>query len=180
MSVRNLSRIIKIKYPEGKVLATYGTVYKPGTTHMENSLFCGQHSCKLSKNGYLYLFNNNSCTTSLPTIVKLQEPGPGKTELKKIWEYQCTVEPQDAAAIGNTRFVSGGSVTELPDQTMLVMMGLPYPKVFIVNNDKKVLWSAVPERYDPIAKKWTYTDQYRACLITSRKDLEQLIWNSEK
>ncbi len=180
LGIRNISRIVKIKYPEGNVLNTYGPLYKEGATKKENSLFCGQHSCKRSPNGYLYLFNNNSCNASLPTIVKLKESGAGGNELKKIWEYQCPVGKEGLAAIGNSRFVSGGSVTELPDQTMLVMMGLPYPKVFIVNNDKKVLWSAIPERFDPITKKWTYTDQYRAYLITDRKELEQLIWNSEK
>ena len=180
LGIRNINRIVKIKYPEGTVLNTYGTTGKPGTTQMENKLFCGQHSCKLSDNGYLYLFNNNSCSSALPTILKLQEPEPGKSDLKKIWEYQCTVEKGDAAAIGNSRFISGGSVTELPDQTMLVMMGLPYPKVFIVNNDKKVLWSAIPERFDATTGKWTYTDQYRAYLITNHEELERLIWNSEK
>jgi hypothetical protein len=179
LGIRNLNRIVKIKYPEGNVLNTYGPKYKQGIPLKENSVFCGQHSCKRSPNGYLYLFNNNSCNTSLPTVVKLKEPGPGGSDLKKIWEYQCTVEKDGIAVIGNSRFVSGGSVTELPDKTMLVMMGLPYPKVFIVNNDKKVLWSAIPERFDPFAKKWAYTDQYRAYLL-QRKDLEQLIWNSEK
>ena len=180
LSIRNIGRIVKIKYPEGNVLNTYGPIYKHGVTPGVNKLFCGQHSVKRSSNGYLYLFNNNSCNASLPTIVKLKEPGAGGNELKKIWEYQCTVGKEGLAATGSSRFVSGGSVTELPDQSMLVMMGLPYPKVFIVNNDKKVLWSAIPERFDPVAKKWGYTDQYRAYLITDRKELEHLIWNSEK
>ncbi len=180
LGIRNISRIVKIKYPEGNVLSTYGPRYRQGVTQKQNSLFCGQHSVKRSPNGYLYLFNNNSCNTSLPTIVKLKEPGTEDGELKKIWEYQCTVENEGKAAIGSTRFLSGGAVTELPDNTMLVMMGLPYPKVFIVNNDKKVLWSAIPEKLDPISHKWTYTDQYRAYLITDRQELERLIWNAEK
>ena len=180
LGIRNISRIVKIKYPEGNVLNTYGPIYKQGVTQKQNSLFCGQHSCKRSPHGYLYLFNNNSCTTSLPTIVKLKEPGTDGGDLKKIWEYECTVEHDGIAAIGNERFLSGGSVTELPDTTLLAMMCLPYPKVFIVNNDKKVLWSAIPEKFDPAANKWTYTDQYSAYMITDRKELEQLIWNSEK
>ncbi len=180
LGIKNISRIVKIKYPEGNVLNTYGPLYKRGATRKENNLFCGQHSCKRSPEDYLYLFNNNSCNTSLPTIVKLQEPGPGENGLKKIWEYQCTVEKDGLSAVRNSRFVSGGSVTELPDQSLLVMMGLPYPKVFIVNNDKQVLWSAIPEKFDPISKKWIYTDQYRAYLIADRKELEQLIWNAEK
>ena len=180
ISIRNISRVIKIKYPEGTVLNTYGTAYKSGTNLMNNETFCGQHSIRYSPGGYMYLYNNNSCGTSMPTIEKLQEAGPGKNELKKIWEYPITFDAEGKSAIGNSRFIAGGGVTELPDKSLLVMMGLPYPKVFIVNNDKKVLWSAIPQKFDPVANKWTYTDQYRACMITSRKDLEQLIWNSEK
>ena len=54
--------------------------------------------------------------------------------------------------------------------------------MFIVNKDKKELWSAVYEKYNVTTKKWEMPDKtvYRASIITSRKELEQLIWNSEK
>ena len=182
LSLRNISRIIKIKYPEGTVLNTYGTIYKPGIKDMENKLFCLQHSCRISQKGYLYLYNNNSHygPHHIPTIEVFQEPAPGKSDLKKIWEYQCTVEGMDSATIQKTFFYRGGGVMELPDQSMLVNMSNPYPKVFIVNHDKKILWSAMPEKYDPTGKKWIFFQDYYRAYIISRKELEQMIWRSEK
>ncbi len=183
VSFRNINRVIKIKYPEGTILNTYGAKYAPGVQDMHNELFCGQHSCRKSQKGYLYLFNNNVCNAShIPTIVMLQEPPEGKSELKKIWEYQCTVENPEVMTVENSNFLSGGNVVELPDQSIFVSMGSPYCKVFIVGTDKKVLWSAISEKYNSGKERWELFSQlnvYRASMI-SRKDLEELIWNSEK
>ena len=187
ISCRNISRIIKIKYPEGNVLNTYGTLYKPGITNWGNVLFCNQHSCKVSRKGYLYLFNNNTChATHIPSVVMMKEPPnvsnkyeAGKNKLEKIWEYRCTIE--DSVDVNSEHFHSGGNVAELPDESMFVSMGRPYCKVFIVGLNKDVLWSAIPERYDDIQKKWSQPHElYRASIITSRKDLEKMIWNSER
>jgi len=182
LSIRNISRIIKIKYPEGTVMNTYGTMYKPGTSTMSNDLFGNQHSCKVSGKGNLYLFSNNVfSTTGIPTVVMMQEPVGAGGELKKIWDYTCTIEDAALAGSGKLLFHAGGNVVELPDQSIFVSMGMPYCKTFIVSHDKKILWSATPEKYDPIGKKWAnIPDLYRASIITNRKDLEQLIWNSEK
>ena len=46
ISFRNINRIIKIRYPEGDVVNTYGPLYTPGTTKMTNDLFCYQHSIR--------------------------------------------------------------------------------------------------------------------------------------
>ena len=181
LSFRNINRVIKIKYPEGKVLNTYGTLYKPGLKSMENGLFNYQHSCKRSQKGYLYMFNNNSSGSNhIPTIVMFQEPGSGKSDLKKVWEYQCTIEGMDNATISKMYFHTSGGVTELPDQSILVNMGKPYPKIFIVGHNKKILWSAMPEKYNSATKKWEmFDDLYRISMI-SRKELEKLIWASER
>jgi len=173
LSFKNVSRIIKLKYPEGVVLNTYGPIQKPGSSETGINLFCHQHSCRISKDGYLYLFNNNLCDTSGAKITMLQEPVSAKTTLKKIWEYQCTVEDNY-----KKRFTSGGNVIELSDRSLFVNMGSDYSKVFIVNRDKKVLWSAIPEKWNPAEKNWTIIHQYRASII-SKSDLENLIWNSE-
>ena len=180
VSFRNINRVIKVKYPEGNVINTYGTIYKPGIANLDNNDFCGQHSVRLSRTGNLYLYNNNTCSSShVPTIAMFQEMGNGKNSLKKIWEYQCTLNDLDTT---KPLFVLGGSVNELPDESMFVSMGAPYCKMFIVNKDKKELWSAVYEKYNVTTKKWEMPDKtvYRASIITSRKELEQLIWNSEK
>ncbi len=180
LSFKNISRIIKIKYPEGNVLNTYGTAYRPGISNMGNDIFCTPHCCRHSDD-YMYFFNNNTCSkVHLPIIMMMQEPAPLKTELKTIWEYECTVEGPDRESIASNKFNSSGYVQELPDKSMLVMMGAPYPKMFIVDHDKRIQWSAMPERYDTQEKKWKmFTELYRVSMI-SRKQMEQLIWNSRK
>ena len=70
-------------------------------------------------------------------------------------------------------------ILELPDGNLFVCMGSEFSKLFIVNRGKKVLWSALPERYIEPDTKWVPNHEYRANII-SRKDLEQIIWNAEK
>ena len=181
-SYRNISRIIKIKYPEGKILNTYGTIYKPGVTTMYNDQFCWQHSCRISQKGYLYLYDNNTCGANhLPVIKMLAEPANGQNDLKEVWDYTCTIDDPVIAEAKDLLFYQGGNVLELPDQSMFVSMGKPYCKIFIVSHDKKELWSAVYERYNSAKGKWEQPSElYRASIIASRKELERLIWNSEK
>jgi len=188
VSFRNLNRIIKIQYPSGKLLETYGKCYAPaGDRSLRNGIFCGQHNCRLSKDGYLYLFNNNIChTRALPTIVILKPPAPGSDSMEKIWEYECPMEELGPNETTAGYFNFGGSAFEMPDRSFFVCMGGRYGKLFIVNRDKTILWSAQPEKWvaatgkdakdrqlvDEIKKEGTY----RASII-SRTDLESLIWN---
>ncbi len=180
LSFRNISRVIKISYPDGKVLNTYGTICKPGVSTWGNELFCNQHSCKLTTEGHLYVFNNNTCGSShIPKIEVMQEPGKSGGDLKKLWEYQCTLE--DSVNTDAEHFHSGGNVIEIPGKSFFVSMSKPYCKVFIVNNDKKVLWSAMPEKYNVDKQKWEMPfELYRASIIPDRAALEKLIWASEK
>jgi len=177
---RNISRVLKVKYPEGTVLASYGEIYMPGMPELGNGLFCRQHSVRRSDRGYLYLFNNNVCikTSSLPQILKLEEPASGY-DLKKIWEYTCTAEDVGPDQQGMLMFPTGGNVVELPDHSLFVNMSTAYSKVFILDEDKKVLWSAIPEKWIESSKRWLMVYDYRASMITSRKELEKLIWNAE-
>jgi len=175
LSYRNLSRIIKINYPSGKISEIYGEIFKGHSKSVGYGWFCNPHCVRQSNNGYLYFYNNNSCknTDSIPTIVKFQEPRFKGDSLKKIWEFTCEIE-SDAPK----RFGSGGSVFEMADSSMFVCMGARYSKMFIVNPDKQIKWSALPERYSQMDKKWSICKQYRANII-SRNDLESLIWNAE-
>ena len=179
ISLRNTDQVIKAKYPEGNVLNIYNG--RKDAANIPNGLFCGQHSCKVSKEGYLYLFNNNICSEKhTPEIAIFRESAPGKNKLEKIWSYPCTIDDPDMAK-EHLSFISGGSVQELPGGELLASMSEPYSKVFIVNRDKKILWSAIPEKYDATLKKWGHpVELYRASIITTQKELEQLIWNSEK
>lgn len=171
---KNLNRIIKIEYPSGKVLRTYGEIFKPGVQGTGTGLFCGQHSIGLTEDGYLYYFNNNSCRPGArPAVVILQEPVSLSDTFKKVWEYYCTAEGKFSS-----HFSQGGNAIELPDQSLFVNMGSKYSKLLIVNREKKVMWSALPERYLETETRWIPNYEYRANII-SRKDLERLIWSAE-
>ena len=186
---RQLSRIIKIDYPSGKVVGAYGEIFTPGSSVTGNALFCNQHSIRRSQDGYLYLFNNNICSGmgSLPSIVMMKEPADAGSGLpatpvvpERVWEYKCTADgPADDKYVGGG-FPSGGVGIELADRSMFICMATDYPKLLIVNRDKEILWSALPEKYDVNDKRWRGIKKtYRANII-SRTDLEQLIWNAAK
>ena len=178
ISFRAISRIIRIDYPSGKVLNTYGTLDE--SAH-GNQMFCNQHSVKLSEKGLLYFFNNNLCKAPFtPQVIVAQEPPRGAGTLKKVWEYNCTVEDPSMPKGGKLQFKRGGNVVELPDESFFVAMCDPFSKVFIVNRKKEILWSAIPENLNLEAKTWKSATLYRASIITSRKELERLIWNSER
>ncbi len=179
ISYKNINRIVKLKYPEGKVVANYGEIYKPGGAETGNGLFCGQHSCNLSKNGYIYLFNNNTCNAGVPPkLIVMKEPAKGKDGLQKVWEYQCVIDSPGRRDPKLYSFISGGAIQELPDESYFACMNGTYSKLFIVNKEKKETWSALAERWNERDARWEMVGQYRAYLIDSREKLEQLIWNS--
>ncbi len=93
VSFKNISRLLKIKYPSGDVINAYGEIYQEDGRQAPNTLFCDQHSCRQSKSGELYMFNNNSCNESseLPEVLLLQEPTDGGNLLKKVWAYNCQI-----------------------------------------------------------------------------------------
>jgi len=178
LGFRNISRILKIKYPEGNVVETYGEIYKPGIPASGNSLFCGQHSMSVSQNGNLLLFNNNSCNEySLPELLLLQGDSSAPFGAKKVWEYKCVIDSINETKQVQNPFSSNGDVIELPDQSLFAYMsGGVYSRLFIVNPDKEILWSASAEEWDANEKKWKGLLQYRASIISSTADLEHLIW----
>jgi hypothetical protein len=184
ISFKNISRIIKVKYPEGNVLNVYGEIFKPDIDEKGNGLFCDQHSIKHSESGYMYLYNNNNCdTVSFPKVTLLQEPTKANAELKKIWEYECTPDSDYAKKNYLMKDIKGGggNVMELPDHSLFVCMGaLSYCKLFIVDRAKEILWSAIPEKYFPSEQKWIIVPQYRASIFEGEKNIEKLIWNAEK
>jgi hypothetical protein len=175
VSYRNLNRISKIEYPSGKVLNIYGENFKPGSISNGYGLFCNPHAIKGLRDGSLCFFNNNSCrdSDSLPSVVIFKEPAKYGDSVTKVWEYTCTVE-------GNyqRRFASGGNANEMPDGSLFVCMGSMYSKIFIVDTDKKISWSALPERHLKVENIWLSSSPYRANFI-ERRTLEQLIWVAE-
>lgn len=186
LSFATFNRVIKISYPSGEVLKTYGPTYtskghadskltKVAPEHaLANPMFNGQHSCRLNKNGDLYLLNNNmSDTTSFPKIVVFKETEDGANGgIKKIWEYECRI----AGKKGKIENSGGGCVNEMENGDMFVMMNNPYSQTLIVNKDKKLMWSAIPERKNE-NNEWSILPSYRASVI-SRAELELLIYNT--
>lgn len=172
ISFKNISRIVKVKYPQGTILNAYGEIYKKGMPPKGNDLFCQQHACKRSQIGCLFLFNNNGCNPgNAPKVKMLQEPAGDAMPLKKIWEYDCIIDnsyPQTAP--------SGGNVIEMPDKSLFVSMAGVYSKIFLVNLRKELQWSALPEIWMENEKKWTALGQYRASIISDGAKMEQLIW----
>jgi hypothetical protein len=178
VSYKNVSKVVKVQYPSGKLTDVYAGSYQPGTATADNVMFCQQHCCRVSKKGYLYLFNNNSCNMgAAPKLVVMQPSASGNGQLKKIFEYECRIEPEDLKKDIQYGFPSGGSVVEMPDNSLFACMGSSYSKVFIVNQDKKEVWSAMPEKWNANEKKWEVSSQYRASIVKNTKEMERLIWN---
>jgi len=180
LSFRHISRILKLKYPEGKVLNTYGEIYEKGIPQTGNGTFCGQHSTRLSDNGYLYMYNNGCDPNTPPKVTRLREPAPGKDSVTAIWEYTCDLD--GLSVIGHRVFwvVIGGNVVELPDRSMFVCMGSDYGKLFIVGEDKQLLWSSVPEKWSPERRQWEVISQYRGGIISDSKQMDALVWGNGK
>ncbi len=181
ISYKNISRIVKIKYPEGTTINNYGEKYAPGVPEAGNGIFCSQHCCRVDHEGNLFLFNNNECKPGeTPTIVVMKQPKTPKEKISKIWEYVCPLEEADKKDSTNYIFRTGGSVQELPDGEIFSCMSTEYSKLFIVNKNKEVLWSAMPEKWNPTKNAWERAHSFKANMICSRKDLEKLVWSSER
>ena len=192
ISCRNLSEIIKIKYPSGEIENVYSNKSAPDpllNTQEGNVLFANQHSCKVSDKGYIYLFSNNLNTPeSIPGIVRLKEPETRDGKLQKIWEYCYPVSlfqsstgmvmPMPNMPNGPRKQpvkTNGGNVIELPDQSIFVSMCHPFGNVYIVDVNKNIVWDAILERYMPMERRWMEIDQYRGSIISNSRHFEQLV-----
>jgi hypothetical protein len=175
VGIRDMNRIVKIEYPSGKILAVYGAAYGKKILGEETSLFCNQHSIGRTSGGDLLVYASNTCEPSaLPAVKIFQEPTQTGDGLKNIWEYKCVPEKGVTADFG-----TGGNAVELPDHNIFVCMdSYNYSQLMVISRDKKILWSAIPEYYEPSEKKWQTRGLYRGNII-SRKDLENMIWKAQ-
>ncbi len=178
VSFKNTNKVLKIKYPEGKVMDVYDGLElttKVGSSNL--ALFSEQHACKLAANGDLYLYNNNMANSfSAPQVLVLQQPTAPNGQLKTVWKYEY---PTGSNRLNRERLTSGGNAIELPDRSMFIASCVPYSNVFIVTRDKKIIWDAFLERFDVLTKTWKHFPQYRASIITSRKKMEDLVWAAQ-
>ena len=174
VSFKNINQIVKVKYPEGTIDNILGTLYYPGQPCSDSALFWEQHAVKVNREGYIYLFNNNINNPDMPpTVELLEEPANSKYYLKLVWEFNC---PANMKGQKRMPLTNGGNVMELPDKSIFVSMCTPYGNMFIVNREKDILWQGILERWNPSDKKWIPVSQYRASIIKSRQEMEDLIW----
>jgi Arylsulfotransferase (ASST) len=177
VNFKNINRILKVKYPDGKVVNEYGAKFKGGNEATKKDLFCAQHCCGISENGNLFTFNNNDCNPQAAPKILMMKEQPGRPNaLKKVWEYEFPLEPMPPTAI-KFKTTAGGHVVELPDRSIFAILSDRESIVFIVNPNKEILWSASAEQWDPAAKTWTVVyHSYRASIIYNQKNVEQMIW----
>ncbi len=178
MGCKDVSSILKISYPEGKIIARYGEKLKQTDMGTGDGLFCKQHSARTNSKGELYLYSNNICKPqTIPTLVVMKEPTNPKDTLETVWEFTCDMDSN----CHKSGFPSGGTLFELKDGSFLASMGSNYGIAFIVNRKKEVLWSALPEKTMPNNPEWQpMTEQYKVSIIDNQQALEKLIWAKPK
>jgi hypothetical protein len=180
ISFKDISRLLKVSYPDGKVLGAYGGKFTPQFKQGNNSNYCYQHCCKVAEDGSIYLYNNNSChPAEMPSVVRLRAPKTGSGELSRIAEYKCTLEEADKKDSATMEYGIGGSVTSLPDQSFFVSMSGNYGKMFIVSPTNEILWSAMAEKFDSNQKIWLKVQQYRTSIVMDAKQKEALLHRSD-
>jgi hypothetical protein len=180
VSFKNASQIVKIQYPSGKVVAEYGKRYRAVMLDTTKALFCDQHSIRISRKGYLYMFNNNLCNLDKPFHVPMfRETQRKDAPLETVWKYEC---PIDWTLLkNNTRppTTTGGNALELSDGSMFISACTPFAGLYLVSESKKLLWSGVSENWNPSQMKWDQASLYRASIVENKQKLEQMIWGGK-
>lgn len=175
MSYKSINRVIKIAYPGGEILNSYGG-------KEDNSPFYGQHSCRVNKRtNELYLYNNNHSdylpisTSQIDAegyltshVVKYKQPA-GSNKLIKNWDVGIRLSQDKNAQQVSIR---GGSVDILDDDCVLVNTGT-LNLLILIDNQKQKIWEAVP---------FTTENNFRVPLLPYRsshlhkKDIEKFLF----
>ncbi|MCF8449189.1 MAG: aryl-sulfate sulfotransferase [Taibaiella sp.] len=170
LGLKGISRILKVQYPQGNILAEFGKKFKEGEINMDHDLFCQQHAIR-KRDGNLYLFNNNSCSGNpVPKLTLLREDSDALYGVRKIWEYECEVD------VVKGRRSRGGNIIDLPDGAVFASLCTPYNDLLIVDRQKTLLWSAKSERWESSSNSWKELPNYRASILPSAAGLEAIIW----
>ncbi|HYD22619.1 MAG TPA: aryl-sulfate sulfotransferase [Flavipsychrobacter sp.] len=155
---RDVSQILKIRYPEGDILDVYGK----NTATTSAGAFIAQHSYNITKNKELLIYNNNSQRNDRNTISSIQifqEPHRQGDSLKKVWEFSCDIDGEAARQSGRE-----GNVTELSDGSILCCMGTS-PRIFIVDRSKNILFNCISEKWSYRKNSWDKYPQYRVSIL---------------
>ena len=151
VSFRDRDRIVKLRYPDNKILAEYGRGKSGG------GLFSGQHSVMIDHMGDLYIYNNNvgpGKRNPVSSIQILKEPKSFKESLTVDWEFNCDID--SLAEHASTR---GGNVTEVNSNEFFCCMGMS-PRVLIADRNKKILFNAIAQNRGNTG--WLNSQQYHA------------------
>ncbi len=182
ISFKNISRIIKVKYPEGNVVNVFGEIFQPDVPAKGNGLFAAQHSCSVSADGNLVLYSNLSNKKNKASeILLMKESGTELKNLSVVWEYECPFDTKgkNGKYEGPDELITtGGNVTELPDNSFFVSECNPYGYLFIVDREKQLLYKAQPIKLNIEKNVWEPFTQFKANIIPSKKDFEKLLWNN--
>jgi hypothetical protein len=176
LSYRNLNRIQRINYFTQEVINDYGKIINPEKLRQNNvvprGLFCAQHSVRVTQDGLLYLFNNNTDrdVVNPSTIAVFKQPQTGASGLTKMWEFSCDIDSFASAGTG-----TGGSVQMLEGGSIMACMGIS-GRVFVVNPQKQIIWNAIPYSYDREKKQWSPLFLYRASAIENKRNLKKFIF----
>jgi hypothetical protein len=169
MGFKNIDRIFKISYPAGELLEILGGPYTPGQDDVTHNLFCHQHAM-ITQGNNLFVYNNNDLDSlPVPKIEMFRTTGWTEYGLKPEWEFQFPLRPKSS----NT--TSGGNVIYLPDGSVFASLSFPYSSIYIVNMNKEIKWESVLEKKNADTKTWVEMPTYRASVITSKSDLNNVI-----
>lgn len=151
VSYKSINKIVKIAYPGGEVLNSYG---QKGDPQEHRNIFYGQHSCRLNRRtNELCVYNNNHSDFIPVSNAQLDDAGlltshvvkyklpPGKNnDLIKNWEVSIRMtDDKNAHQIS----VRGGSLSILEDDCMLVSTGT-LNLLLIIDKQRQKIWEAVP------------------------------------
>jgi hypothetical protein len=168
INFKNVEHILKISYPDGKVLADYS-----GDDKAHGSLFCDEHAVTLSHAGQICVYNNNDChPRQPPNLVILQQPRAGESALKVVWKYALPWDASTRAA--DNRHTSGGNIQELPGGNWFISMSEPR-MLLIVGPNGRILWQGDAELSLRNGEIWHKLSTYRSSLITP-EELKKMIW----
>ncbi len=167
VSLRNISRIVKIDKKTGNIIYQFGQHLINDTTVLNktDAVFSRQHSASLLPDNNILFYNNNADATnkgavSYPHIVMLTQPLNG-AEAKTVWDYEC-VTPQYPKGLRARE----GYATLLPNNNILVCMG-GENRIFEITRSKKIVWECFYEKYTASSDDWEPYPNYRSHFSSS-------------
>lgn len=142
ISLRDISRVIKVDRKTKKVIDSYGSEVDYGNPQRTANTFYRQHSAELDQDGNLLLYSNGTGkgADTISSVQLLSIP-TGSSNIQKIWEYNCNFGPKEQSFS-----VAKGDVDIINDNEYLVSMGT-IPRTFIVNKNKEIQWECLHQAF---------------------------------